>query len=188
MNLLTDPFFPVRRQDGSHAWLTWPQLATRDNPPVAFASARPDFDGALLQLAVGLLQTLAPPADHAAWCAWMRTPPSPDDLAARAAPYHHAFAFLAEGPAFMQDLMLKPGDGADNGIAALLIDAPGGNTLKENKDFFQKRDTVRALCPACTPRKRPPSPVTFAVAGPSGPMRPTPPATTATITWVGCTP
>lgn len=52
MNLLTDPFFPVRLQDGSHAWLTWPQLVTCDNPPEAFASAQPDFDGTLPQLAV----------------------------------------------------------------------------------------------------------------------------------------
>ena len=38
---------------------------------------------------------------------------------------------------------------ARNEITALLIDAPGGSTLKHNTDFFVKRGLVTNLCPAC---------------------------------------
>ncbi|MCP4406671.1 MAG: type I-E CRISPR-associated protein Cse1/CasA [Gammaproteobacteria bacterium] len=34
-------------------------------------------------------------------------------------------------------------------ISELLIEAPGGNTLKENRDYFVKRGEVNCLCFPC---------------------------------------
>jgi len=62
-----------------------------------------------------------------------------------------AFAFeldAADGPAFLQDFDLL--DGETKVISALLIESPGGKTLKDNLDHFVKRDRANQLCASCT--------------------------------------
>jgi CRISPR system Cascade subunit CasA len=49
-------------------------------------------------------------------------------------------------------LFLQSFEGLDSencSIAGLLIEAPGGNTLKLNKDHFVKRHSVEKICPDC---------------------------------------
>jgi CRISPR system Cascade subunit CasA len=60
MNLISERWIPVRHADGSHERIAPWQLTDGvggDNPIVAVASPRPDFDGALTQFLIGLLQT-----------------------------------------------------------------------------------------------------------------------------------
>ena len=59
MNLISECWIPVRRADGSRQRITPWQLTdgVSDNPILAVASPRPDFDGALTQFFIGLLQT-----------------------------------------------------------------------------------------------------------------------------------
>uniref|UniRef100_UPI0025DEE20B type I-E CRISPR-associated protein Cse1/CasA n=1 Tax=Psychrobacter sp. TaxID=56811 RepID=UPI0025DEE20B len=61
----------------------------------------------------------------------------------------HAFSLtgdgVAKGARFMQDLDDLASVKSINPVAGLLIEAPGGNTLKLNKDFFIKRDKVNQL-------------------------------------------
>ena len=58
MNLLHDPWMPVRDVAGARCWITPEQWS--DPRWRAFDADRPDFNGALMQFAIGLLQTTTP--------------------------------------------------------------------------------------------------------------------------------
>lgn len=148
MNLLTDPWLPVRKSDGHREWVDPSQLARPDI--VAFDADRADFNGALTQLAIGLLQTTTPVERQSGWRKLFDEPPDADTLAQWFAPVAGAFEFDGDGARFMQDFTLTAEDGTACDIAALLVEAPGDNTVKDNKDHFVKRGHVGALCPACT--------------------------------------
>lgn len=153
MNLLEAPWIPVRDAEGRQRWIAPHQLTENIDtcPIVAVDSGRPDFNGSLVQLLIGLVQT-----------AWERSgqdwdrdeaidaPPTPAQLQALFAPLAQAFAFDGDGPRFMQDRTLSADDKpAENDIAALLIDTPGEQALKFNTDHFIKRGRVEAICPDC---------------------------------------
>ena len=150
LNLITDPWLPVLRKSAIRDKIAPQQLTETDDPIVAVSSPRPDFDGALWQFLIGLLQTCAPPADDNEWCDWLEKPPLPAKLQRLLREkYLPAFDLDGERGAFMQDFDSKL-DGAENNIAQLLIDAPGAQTLKHNTDHFVKRKQVERLCPTCT--------------------------------------
>ena len=109
---------------------------------------RADFNGAVYQLLIGLLQTgLAPPSDKA-WAKHYYDPPSSETLMASLEPFESAFHLQADGPQFMQDLTLQTGE--TKSMAALLIEAPGGKTIKDNTDHFIKRGLADKVCSSCT--------------------------------------
>ena len=169
MNLIFDPWIPVRRADGIRETIAPWQLTEgiADNPIVAVAAPRPDFDGALTQLLIGLLQTSCAPESSAAWRLWRQEPPTSETLLERLSTIESAFDFGGDGANFMQDLTLGPadfqkkpkrqtmaleGDDEEEGltpIAGLLIEAPGKITKDENRDHFIKRGVVTGLCPHC---------------------------------------
>jgi len=60
--------------------------ALADPTLVAFDADRPDFNGALAQFAIGLLQTTAPVETNTAWRELFRSPPSVETLAQWFAP------------------------------------------------------------------------------------------------------
>jgi CRISPR system Cascade subunit CasA len=147
MNLLHDPWMPVRDAQGQRHWITPNQLA--DPRWLAFDADRPDFNGALAQFAIGLLQTTTPVADVIAWRGLMRAPPSAQTLKLWFAPVAEAFQFDGEGARFMQDFSLATEPGKPSPIAEILIDAPGENSLDGNKDLFVKRGVVDVMCLDC---------------------------------------
>ena len=147
MNLLHDPWMPVRDAQGQRAWITPERLA--EPQWRAFDADRPDFNGSLAQFAIGLLQTTTPVADGIEWRRLFKLPPDAATLSQWFAPMAEAFVLNGEGPRFMQDLDLGSEGVAVNEIGALLIDAPGESALKNNTDHFVKRAQVRGLCPAC---------------------------------------
>lgn len=150
MNLITDPWLPVVRRSTNRDRIAPWQLTETDDPIVAVASARPDFDGALWQFLIGLLQTCVPPVNDNEWCDWLEKPPSPETLQQRLSEkYLYAFNIDGERGAFMQDFDSKM-SGVNKDISRLLIDAPGDQTLKFNIDHFVKRKQVERLCPTCT--------------------------------------
>jgi CRISPR system Cascade subunit CasA len=153
MNLLTDRWIPIR-DSRNQARLIAPHELTADigsNPILRLDAPRPDFNGALAQFLIGLVQT--------AWVLagrrWNRErmllqPPSPDELAQAFAPFTHAFELDGDGPRFMQDLTLCAADKpAENGMAALLIDSPGEQASERNTDHFVKRGQGSAMCTHC---------------------------------------
>ncbi|GJL83250.1 MAG: type I-E CRISPR-associated protein Cse1/CasA [marine bacterium B5-7] len=147
MNLINDPWIPVECPSGVDLIAPW-QITDTENPVRRLASPRPDFNGALLQFLIGLLQTTSPAENHNQWVDWLEQPPSPEILHEIFARYSHAFNLDGDGPLFMQDYDKLEGD--PKPVAYLLIDAPGAQTQKINADHFVKRGLVGVICPACT--------------------------------------
>ncbi|HVT43426.1 MAG TPA: type I-E CRISPR-associated protein Cse1/CasA [Thermoanaerobaculia bacterium] len=135
-NLLAERWIPVRRASGSLDWIAPWQMAEIDDPPLRIESPRPDFDGALTQFLIGLVQTVAAPETKLAWRSEFDRPPH--DLQQKFNSVAAAFNLDGEGPRFMQDLTLKGADiDEPKPIRSLLIDAPA--------EFFVKPGLVRAL-------------------------------------------
>lgn len=147
MNLLNEHWLPVRRKDGTHSWVSPDQLADPDI--VAFAADRADFNGALAQFAIGLLQTTTPVDDPVSWRRLLEAPPDAVTLREWFAPVEVAFQFDGDGSRFMQDFSLRLGESSTGDIGALFIESPGENTLKNNTDHFIKRGRINTVCPHC---------------------------------------
>jgi CRISPR system Cascade subunit CasA len=146
MNLINDRWIPVIRQNGQSDLIAPWQIAEADNPVIEINAPRPDFQGALYQFLIGLLQTCVAPEDEDEWLEHWRTLPQLESRFKEV-----AFAFELDNPshiAFMQDFNLP--DSETKTIAALLIEAPGENALKKNTDHFVKRSQTNQLCPSCT--------------------------------------
>lgn len=148
MNLLTEPWMPVRRRDGGREWVAPPQLARPDI--LAFDADRADFNGALAQFAIGLLQTTTPVERHSEWRALFTEGPSEKTLAQWFAPVQSAFELDGDGARFMQDPVLASTSGERHCIAGLLLDTASENALPQNKDLWVKRHQRNAMCHACT--------------------------------------
>ena len=145
-NLINAAWLPVRRRSGAiehiQPWRVTDGIA--EDPFVAFAWPRPDFNGAAHEFLIGLLSTAAAPGDDEEWEDWWQSPPAPKILEERYARIAHAFDLDGPGPRFLQDL--DPLESAEEKeIAALLIDAPGAQTLRHNADLFVKRGGVLVL-------------------------------------------
>ena len=149
MNLVNDPWIPIRRRSGAEERIAPWQLTELKDPPVEVAGPRADFDGALIQFLIGLVQSTLPPRDPRDWRRKLSEPPPPEALEDAFASLEPYFELLGEGPRALQDLELPEDPKKGLSINQLLIDAPGGNTLKEAKDHFVKRGLVDALCPPC---------------------------------------
>ncbi len=150
MNLLHDPWLPVRRRSGVAERIAPWQVAERlaEDPVVALASPRADFDGALVQFLIGLLQTALAPQDEREWRrGWEE--PDPEGLRRALEPFAHAFELFGPGARFLQDLTLADESPGEEPIERLLIDAPGENTSRLGKDHFVKAGRIQRLCPAC---------------------------------------
>lgn len=157
MNLLHDPWMPVRDAQGQRHWITPDQLA--DPRWLAFDADRPDFNGALAQFAIGLLQTTTPAANEIDWRNLLKSPPSEETLRTWFKPFTGAFELDGEGPRFMQDRHLKPTVGKersdDSGgverVQQLLIDCAGeGEKADNNTDLFIKRKAASyGFCASC---------------------------------------
>lgn len=151
-NLIMDNWLPVRRGNGGEIEMIAPwQITDQHNtdPIVALAAPRADFNGALMQFLIGLLQTVAPPtkADNDDWLAGLEQAPAPEVLQEKFGRIQHAFNLNGDGPRFMQDFDELQGKAKP--VSFLLIDSPGEKPQRDNKDHFVKRGGINGLCPAC---------------------------------------
>lgn len=147
MNLLQEPWMPVRRRNGQRDWVSPTQLSDPDI--VGWDAHRADFNGALAQFAIGLLQTTYHVTSPIAWRKLFKSPPEAATLASWFAPHAAAFEFDGDGARFMQDHDLRPDDETPLSINGLFIESPGENTIKNNADHFVKRHGIQRLCPHC---------------------------------------
>ncbi len=152
MNLINDPWLPIIREDGTTERIAPWQIAEQNNPVIDLDAPRADFRGALYQFLIGLLQTTLAPDDADEWSdIWDEGLPVAE-LTARFSAAAGAFELTTmedadNKAAFMQDFDLPPSE--IKPVAALLIEAPGANTIKNNSDHFIKRDLVNCLCSSC---------------------------------------
>ncbi|WP_320056056.1 type I-E CRISPR-associated protein Cse1/CasA [Desulfuromonas thiophila] len=148
MNLIRDAWIPVIRANSGRGMIAPWQIAEQEDPVMELATPRPDFQGAMYQFLIGLLQTGFAPEDLEEWLEYWSKPPDTALLRTKLETLTAAFEFdKSDGPAFMQDYEMP--DGEKKGIASLLIEAPGGKTVKDNLDHFVKRDAVRHVCKSC---------------------------------------
>lgn len=145
-SLLAARWLPVRRRSGSICFIRLAEIASDflHDPIVAFAWGRPDFDAASREFMIGLLATAFAPADGRAFLTCWREPPDAAQLDAAFAPFAPAFTLDGDGLRFGQDRDALA-DAEETPVSGLLIEAPGANTIKENKDLFQKRGQVDHL-------------------------------------------
>jgi len=149
MNLINDPWLPVIRADGQQGKIAPWQITETENPVLELAAPRADFQGALYQFLIGLLQTTFAPEDEDQWLGYWQKPPSIELLQEEFCLFAGAFELLnPHGAAFLQDFATL--DDAPKELAALLIDAPGGKTLKDHLDHFVKGGTLSGACSSCT--------------------------------------
>ncbi len=148
MNLINDPWITVIREDGTRDVIAPWQITETENPVIELSAPRPDFQGALYQFLIGLLQTTFAPEDEEDWFGcWEKTPEATDVKAAFSS-VAEAFELInSKEPAFLQDFDLPEGE--TKPVSGLLIEAPGGKTLKDNLDHFAKGDMVGAVCESC---------------------------------------
>jgi CRISPR system Cascade subunit CasA len=145
LNLITDPWLPVRRPHSGRCTIRPAQLteAIGDDPVIAIDWPRADFRIATLELLIGLLATACPPRDHDAWLDLWDKPPDPSALDAAFAPIAHAFALDGDGPRFLQDFEDLVSD--PEPIERLLIEAPGASATRDNTDLLVHRNRVASL-------------------------------------------
>lgn len=142
MNLITDPWIPIIRKSGTIDIICPWQIAETDDPVVALSVPRPDFNGAMVQFLIGLLQTAYMPERERQWRDLYKSPPQEDALRAAFEAYKPVFDLDGDGPRFMQDIDPTLDKMEPRVISSLLIDEPGEQTLKDNKGFFKRAGTV----------------------------------------------
>ena len=145
-NLINASWLPARRRSGVVEQIPPWRVNDRidEDPIVDVVWPRPDFNGAAHELLIGVLSTAAAPMDDEDWEEWWLDPPAPEILRERFAQIAGAFNLDGPGPLFLQDL--DPLEGADGKeVTALLIDAPGANTLRNNADLFVKRGGISVM-------------------------------------------
>lgn len=149
-NLIEEQWIPVLRRDGTPDMIAPHEVTDRfaENPVVSLKAPRPDFNGALIQFLIGLVQTVAAPQSGAEWRKRLTEPPTPEELKGKFDTVRHVFELAGDGPRFMQDFSELTVDQGD--IDGLLIDMPGESTTKKNTDHFVKRNTVVGMCPSCS--------------------------------------
>lgn len=143
-NVLRERWIRARRRSGALGWLAPWELTDRweEDPWVEVATPRPDWDTAIVQFWIGLMQTVCMPEDEEAWEDWDDEPPSCDVLKARFEEVAYAFELISGGggPALLQPLggvALTKAKAKTNRRPAvsLCLDRP---QPKSNKDWFVK--------------------------------------------------
>jgi len=149
MNLINDPWIPVKTQSGKQKIIRPADITDcfQTDPVISFDLPRADFQAAQVQFMLGLLYTCCMPKTDTDWATWMRDSgvPSPEVLHSEFKKVDFAFNLDGDGPRFMQDFDLDTTKLEPKSIGSLLIDEPGEQTLKFNKDLFIKRNQFTQL-------------------------------------------
>lgn len=146
LNLIRDPWIPVRHRSGRRSIRApWDVLGDAADPAVAVAGPRADFDGGIVQLLIGLLQTVMPPRDEDEWLERLDRPPDAGELRRRLEPLAGSFELLGPGPRFQQDPRVAGSGAKPLAVEKLLIDLG----LDEGADHFTPNGSVGCLCLAC---------------------------------------
>ena len=147
-NLVSTAWIPVIRASGRRDQIRPAHLTNEIavDPIIDINFARADFRCATTEFIIGLLTVAHPPRDN--WAAAWNDPPSQAELERAFAALEPVFAFGAEGPQPYQDfddLVAKP-----TLVEALLIEAPGAETVRKNAALFVKSGRLEVLCLSAT--------------------------------------
>lgn len=148
-DLRFEPFIPFRRAQGGIEWAApWMVADTEgEDPIVDLAAPRPEFEGALMEFLIGLVNAAYTPDDEAAWLRSWKQPPTPQQLRDALTALPEAFTLDGDGPRAFQDR--SAADLSDKkwvrGIVELLINMNGSSEVALDTDPFAKRESVKRL-------------------------------------------
>lgn len=134
-------WLPLRRRSGKTEWGTVASIVADviDDPIVALASPRPDFDGATTEFLIGVLTAAMTPDSEEAWRELWHRPPSSAELQTALDALPGAFDLDGNGPRFLQDLSAPDlADQPVEPIQELLVNA-------KNSGLFMKPGVVNAM-------------------------------------------
>ena len=134
ISLISEQWIPVRDRKGVVRKIS--PLEILDEEIVDIAAERADFQTALWQFLIGLIQTTLAPEDEDAWFDIWEEGLEKADLAKAFSKVGPAFIFGPQSPSFMQDFDQLEGEAVP--LAALLPESPGENTIKHNKGSSAK--------------------------------------------------
>jgi CRISPR system Cascade subunit CasA len=149
MNLLTDPWIPVKTKTGKVECICACELGRADL--IATNAPRADFNAALMTFLIGLLQTFYAPRTSKDWKTSFEQPPNREALKKifEKEENNKAFNLDGEGKRFMQDALAKNSDKGLRPIEEMVFGAPGDSTKENNIDHFLKRTNIHRLCASC---------------------------------------
>ncbi len=145
MNLVKDIWLPIVRKNGKEEKIAIHQLLKEyeSNPVMEILVPRPDFKNALYQLLIGIVQVTSMPESEVDWAECFENPCSSFEFSERVREYEDCFEIDSGNADFMQDCDLPKTE--KKLISALLIEAPGENTVKNNKAHFVKSGLVNQM-------------------------------------------
>jgi CRISPR system Cascade subunit CasA len=148
-NLLFDSWIPIKtRQGENRSPIKAYEIVQKDI--VALDTPRADFNAALMQFLIGLLQTVFAPADPRAWRKFFNQPPSENQLKEKFGSIKEAFYLDGDGYRFMQDALAKnAGKRGPIPIEEIVFGAPGESGKNKNQDHFIKQNNINNLCYSC---------------------------------------
>lgn len=141
-NLLFDPWIPVRTRYGENKQVNAYEIVQEHI--VALDAPRADFNAALMQFLIGLLQTVYAPETPREWRRLFSQPPSEDELKKKFEEIKDAFYLDGDEYRFMQDLSIKENGNKAN-ILKLIPSIVGENTIEKNQDFFVKSSQISSM-------------------------------------------
>lgn len=137
MNLIHDAWIPIITQSGIRKTIRPVEILDTTDIPERICSGRPDFDANLVVFLIGLFYSSFTPKRK-----FKR--PSIEEANRRFERVAPAFELFGERP-FMQDYRIVYDEKKAKPIRELLIGSPGANTLKENKDIFERGHRIDSL-------------------------------------------
>ncbi len=146
MNLLEDSWIPVKTKQGQTKIIAVYEIVQED--VIGLNAPRADFNAALMQFLIGLLQTVFAPENPMAWRQHFQQPPTEDELKIAFESIKHAFYLDGEGARFMQDSSIQQKEKLKP-IEEMIFGAPGESTKIKNKDHFVKKKDIDGLYRSC---------------------------------------
>lgn len=143
-NLLEEAWIPVK---GCSKHIKVSEIVHSDI--LGLDAPRADFNAALMQFLIGLLQTVMPPENPREWRKLYAAPPTESELQVKLDGIKPAFYLDGDGYRFMQDGLAKE-VGKHLPIEEMIFGAPGGSGKEGNKDHFTKRNDISGLCYSCS--------------------------------------
>ncbi|HWV39783.1 MAG TPA: type I-E CRISPR-associated protein Cse1/CasA [Vulgatibacter sp.] len=141
-DLFEEKWIPVLRKSGKVDRIAPKEIVDPDDPPVRVQSSRPDFDAALTEMLIGLVQTAFTPKDNEEWEEVLDEGLEPAELARRLEPFRDVFRLDGDGPRFMQDLTVHQDYQDEKPVVALLMD----EGVAADASLFAKTGRYEAFC------------------------------------------
>ena len=147
-NLLFDSWIPVKtRQGGNKSSIKAYEIAQKDI--ICLDAPRADFNAALMQFLIGLLQTVLAPKNPKEWRTLFNQPPSEDELKGKFEEIKDAYYLNGDGYRFMQDPIATRTGEEPRPIEEMIFGAPSESGKEKNQDYFVKKSDIAGLCYPC---------------------------------------